>query len=132
MCLAIPPTMRYLLDCADYPFELWRNLDEALGMQQEDVSYMERKQMGTSLCVLSPMISTSCISQEAVRNEEEEVAKDSANDPTQVSSSMASSPCQEVIFHEDNIHVLAITTNEELYIHSTPLSSMSSIRNDES
>ena len=36
MCLAIPPTMRYLLDSADYPFELWRNLDEALGMQQED------------------------------------------------------------------------------------------------
>ena len=24
MCLAIPPTMRYLLDFVDYPFELWR------------------------------------------------------------------------------------------------------------
>ena len=55
MCLAIPPTMCYLLDSVDYPFNLWRNLDEALGMQQEDVSYMERKKMGTSLCVL-PMI----------------------------------------------------------------------------
>ena len=43
MCLAIPPTMCYILDFADYPFELWRNLNEALGMQQEDVSYMERK-----------------------------------------------------------------------------------------
>ena len=32
MCLAIPPAMRYILDYADYPFELWRNLDEALGM----------------------------------------------------------------------------------------------------
>ena len=49
--------------------------------------------MGTSLCVL-PMISTSCISQEAVRNEEEEVAKDSTNDPAQVSSFVVSSPCQ--------------------------------------
>ena len=58
--------------------------------------------MGTSLCVL-PMISASCISQEAVRNEEEEVAKDSTNYPTQVSSSMASSSCQEAMFHEDNI-----------------------------
>ena len=32
MCLAIPPTMHYLLDSTDYPFEIWRNLDEALGM----------------------------------------------------------------------------------------------------
>ena len=103
MCLAIPPTMRYLLDSADYPFELWRNLDEVLGMQQEDVIYMERKQMGTSLCVLPPMISASCISQEAVRNEEEEVAKDSTNYPTQVSSSIRSSPCQESFFHEYSI-----------------------------
>ena len=68
MCLAIPPTMCYLLDSVDYPFELWRNLNEALGMQQEDVSCMERKQMGTSLCVLSPMISASFISQEVVQN----------------------------------------------------------------
>ena len=51
----------------------------------------------------SSMISASCISQEVVRNEEEEVAKDSGNDPTQVSSSVASSPCQEAIFHEDSI-----------------------------
>ena len=34
MCLAIPPTMRYLLDSVEYPFELWRNLDEALGLQK--------------------------------------------------------------------------------------------------
>ena len=68
MCLAIPPIMRYILDSVDYPFELWRNIDESLGMQQEDVSYMERNQMGTSLYVL-PMISASCISQEVVRNE---------------------------------------------------------------
>ena len=71
MCLAIPPTMRYLFDSVEYPFELCRNIDEALSMQQEDVSYMESKQMGTSLCVLPPMISASCISQEVFRNEEE-------------------------------------------------------------
>ena len=59
--------------------------------------------MGTSLCVLSPMISASCIIQEVVRNEEEEVAKYSTNNPTQVSSSVASSPCQESMFHEDSI-----------------------------
>ena len=58
--------------------------------------------MGTSLCVL-PMISASCISQEAVQNEEEEIAKDSANDPTQVSSFVASSSCQEAMFHEESI-----------------------------
>ena len=66
MCLAIPPTMRHLLDSTDYPFEIRINLDESLGMQQEYVSYMQRKKMGTSLCVLSPMISASCISQEVV------------------------------------------------------------------
>ena len=32
MCLAIPPTMCYLLDSAHYPFKLWRNIDKALGM----------------------------------------------------------------------------------------------------
>ena len=63
---------------------------------------MESNQMRTSLCVL-PMISTSCISQEAVQNEEEEVDKDSANDPAQVSSSVASSLYQEVMFHEESI-----------------------------
>ena len=102
-CLTIRPTMRSLSDYVEYPFELWRNLDEALGMQKEDMSYMESKQVGTSLCVLPPNILASCISQEVVRNEEEEVAKDLGNDPTQVSSSMASSPCQEAIFYEDII-----------------------------
>ena len=103
MCLTIPPTMCYLLDSAEYPFELWRNLDEALGMQQEDVSYLERKQMGTSLFFLPPMILTSCTFQEVVRNEEKEVAKDSTNDPTQVYSFVDSSPYQEAMFHEDRI-----------------------------
>ena len=130
MFLAIPPTMRCILDSANYPFEIWRNLDEALGMQQEDVSYMDIKQMGTSLCVL-PMISSSCISQEAVQNEEEEVAKDSTNDPTQVSSSVASSLCQEAMFHEESIQVSTITTAEYLSIHSTPFSSMSYVTNGE-
>ena len=75
MCLAILPIMRYILDSVDYTFEIWRNIDESLGMQQTNVSYMERKKMGTSLCV-HPMILASCHSQEAVRNEEEELAKD--------------------------------------------------------
>ena len=131
MCLAIPPTVHYLLDSIDYPFELWRNIDGALGMQQEDVSCMESKQMGTSLCVLPPMISTSYISQEAIRNEEEELAKDSANDLAQVSSSLDSSPCEEAMFHEDNMRVVSITIAEDLYIHSTPFSSMPTVTNRE-
>ena len=72
------------------------------------------------------MISASCISQEAVQNEEEEVAKDSTNDPAQVSSSVASSPCQEAMFHEESIGVASITTAEYLL---SPFSSMSSITN---
>ena len=103
MCLAIPHTMCYLLDFFDYPLEICRNIDEALGIQQEDVSCMESKKMGISLCVLPPMISASYIPQEDVRNAKEEVAKDSTNDPTQVSSFVDSSPYKEAIFHEDSI-----------------------------
>ena len=32
MCLSIPPTMRYLLDYVDYPFNIWINIDECFGM----------------------------------------------------------------------------------------------------
>ena len=32
MCLAIPPTMHYLLDSAEFPFDIWINIDEPLGM----------------------------------------------------------------------------------------------------
>ena len=42
---------------------------------------------------------------------------------------MASSPCQEALFHEERIRVAAITTAKYLSIHSTPFSSMSSITN---
>ena len=44
---------------------------------------------------------------------------------------MASSPCQEAMFHEESIRVVAITTAEDVSIHSTPFSSMSSIMNGE-
>ena len=83
--------------------------------------------MGNSLCVLPPKVSASCIYQETVQNEEEEVDRDSTNDPTQVSSSLF----QEDNCHEDNIQVVAINIVEELYLHSMFFSSMSSIMNDE-
>ena len=44
---------------------------------------------------------------------------------------MASSPCQEAMFHEESIRVAAIITVEDLSIHSTPFSSMSSVTNGE-
>ena len=86
--------------------------------------------MRTSLCVFPPMILASCISKEAVQNEEE-VAIDLANDPTQVSSSVASSLFQEAIFHGDKIRVVSINIVEELSLHSMSFSSISSITNDE-
>ena len=85
--------MCYLLDSVEYPIELVRNIDNALGMRNVYMRYMERKKMGISLCVLPPKVSASCISQEVVRNEEEEVDRDSTNDPTQVSSTVTSFPC---------------------------------------
>ena len=44
---------------------------------------------------------------------------------------MASSPCDEAIFHKDNIRVAHINTIEELSLHSMFFSSMYSIMNDE-
>ena len=80
--------------------------------------------MGTSLCVLPPKVSPSCISQEFFRNEEEDVYRDSTNDPTQVSSFEDSSLFQEAIFHEYSIRVDSINTIEELSLHSMSFSSM--------
>ena len=34
MCLAMPPTMHYLIDSIEYSFELWRNIDKDLGMKK--------------------------------------------------------------------------------------------------
>ena len=47
----------------------------------------------------------------------EEMVKDSKNDPVQISSSVASSVFDEVIFHEDNIRATAINTVEEKVFH---------------
>ena len=42
MCIFICPTMHYLLDFVEYPFKLWRNIDEALSMYKEDMSYKDK------------------------------------------------------------------------------------------
>ena len=35
MCLGMSPQMHYLIDSAEYPFEIWINLDRAFGVQKE-------------------------------------------------------------------------------------------------
>ena len=51
----------------------------------------------------------------------EEKVEDSTNDPVQLSSSMDSSLFHEVVFHEDNIQVVAINIVEENTFHLSSL-----------
>ena len=34
MCLGMSPNIHHLIDSIDYPFELWKNLDKAFGLQE--------------------------------------------------------------------------------------------------
>ena len=42
MCLGMYPNIHHLIDFAEYPFELWKNLDKAFGLQEiEDEAWSE-------------------------------------------------------------------------------------------
>ena len=34
MCLAMSPNLHHLIDSAEYPFELWKNLEKYFGVQE--------------------------------------------------------------------------------------------------
>ena len=42
MCLGMSPNIHHLIYSAEYPFELWKNLDKAFGLQEiEDEAWSE-------------------------------------------------------------------------------------------
>ena len=62
MCLGMSPNIHHLIDYAEYPFELWKNLDKAFGLQEiEDEAWSEPN---ISSCSLSKDLLASTFSNE--------------------------------------------------------------------
>ena len=67
MCMVMTPNMNYLMDTAEYPFELWRNLDRAFGVKKEvDNIWSESN---TSSSVLHSNVLASTLSDKVVQVE---------------------------------------------------------------
>ena len=70
ICLAISPSMRYLIDSIEYPKDLWTTLDKVFGKNNEDPSsYVESTSM-SSIISLSQDLSSSKVSNEVKHDEE--------------------------------------------------------------
>ena len=62
MCLGISPNIHHLIDSAEYPFELWKNLDKTFGLREiEDEAWSEPN---ISSCSLSQDFLASTFSDE--------------------------------------------------------------------
>ena len=68
MGMVMSHDMRYLMEYAEYPFDLWRNIDRAFGVQKEE--YDSWRENNTSPCVLPSKASTSILSDEVVQDED--------------------------------------------------------------
>ena len=64
ICLAISPSMRYLIDSVDYPKDLWTTLDRVLGKDNEDPSSYVESASSSSMISLSQYVSSSRVSDE--------------------------------------------------------------------
>ena len=52
MCLGMSLNIYHLIDSTEYPFELWKNLDKAFGLQEmEDEAWSEPDISSFSLCL---------------------------------------------------------------------------------
>ena len=70
ICLAISPSMRYLIDSVEYPKDLWIELDRTFGKKNEDhYNNLERTLITTR--VIYSKVSASILSDEVVQDEEE-------------------------------------------------------------
>ena len=50
MCLGVSQNIHHLIDSAEYPFELWKNLDKAFGLEEiEDEAWSEPRIYSCSL-----------------------------------------------------------------------------------
>ena len=67
MCLVMYPNIYHLIDSAEYPFELWKNLDKAFSLQEiEDEAWSEPN---ISSCSLSQYFLASTFSDEVDHDE---------------------------------------------------------------
>ena len=59
MCLEISPNIHHLIDSAEYPFELWKNLDKAFGLQEiEDEAWSEPNISSCSLSLSQDLLAS--------------------------------------------------------------------------
>ena len=70
ICLAISPSMRYLIDSVDYPKDLWKTLDRVLGKDNEDPSSYVESTYSSSMIYLSQDVSAPTVSDEVDHDEE--------------------------------------------------------------
>ena len=64
ICLGMSPNIHNLIDSAEYPFEIWNNLDKAFGVQEvEDEALIEHT---ISSCALSQHVLASTLSYEVI------------------------------------------------------------------
>ena len=67
MCLGMSPNIHHLIDPVEYPFELWKNLSKAFGLQEiEDEAWSEPN---ISSCSLSQFLLASKFSNEVDHDE---------------------------------------------------------------
>ena len=70
ICLALSPSLRYLIGSAEYPKDLWTKLDRTFGKHNEDHnSTLEIKSITTR--VLYSKFSATTLSDEVVQDEDE-------------------------------------------------------------
>ena len=70
ICLALSPSLRYLIGSAEYPKDLWTKLDKNFVKHNEDHNItLERTPITT--IILDPKVSASTLSNQVVQNEEE-------------------------------------------------------------
>ena len=70
ICLAISPSMHYLIDSIDYPKDLQTTLDRVLGKDNEDPSSYVESASSSSMISLSQYVSASTVYDEVDHEEE--------------------------------------------------------------
>ena len=110
ICLAISPSMFYLIDFVEYLKDLWTTLDRFLGKNNEDPSRYVESASSSSMISLSQDVSASKISDEV--DHEEEVSH-TVPIATTLFDSNASSFNEEANIEEQSFSVSLEDTDDE-------------------
>ena len=62
MCFGISPNIHHLIDSTEYPFELWKNLEKAFGVQEVEDEAWSKPNIAS--CALSQYVLASTFSNE--------------------------------------------------------------------